>query len=88
MQITGMGVELLRLFANRIDNMRMTMTHMGHVIIAIKIFSPARIINPSALAFDQMQWLVIKQPYIGSEKFGPAIKKILVLRRHQCWFSS
>ena len=37
MQVARMGIESVGLFVERLNHMRMTMTHMGDVIISIEI---------------------------------------------------
>ena len=70
-----MGVELARLLANCIDNPRMAMADMRHVVVHVEVAPAIGIVEPDPLAFDEVDRLVIEQPVGGTHGRLPAIQQ-------------
>ena len=61
MQVTGIGVENLDLFAGRRDDRWMTMSNVANIVDTIQVGHVRIIIQVLALAFDDFERFVIRQ---------------------------
>ena len=71
MQIACMSVQRAGLAANRFNDTGVTVSDMGHIIVAIQIFTPRSVPQPNTIAFHEMDGVVVKRGNVRTHKPGP-----------------
>ena len=59
-QVAGVRVEYLRLFADGLDHAWMTVTDVRHIVVHVQVLSAVRVVQPYTLTGHNMHWLFIK----------------------------
>ena len=80
-QVAGVGVDEPRLPAQRVDDPRVGVADRGHVVVAVEVAPTVGIVDPHALAADEMHRLVVEQLVAGCEPGGPPADQIGVRHR-------
>ena len=73
-QITGVGVEGLGLFADGFDHVRMAMADMGDVVVNVQVPAARCVVQPDAFAPDDVQRRIVEEP-IRRPQQAPAPSK-------------
>ena len=61
MQITRVRIQAAKLFTNRLDHARMTMTDVRHIVIHVEKTTAVNVGQPHTFAADDVQRFVVKQ---------------------------
>ena len=67
-QVPGMRVQRAGLTTDRLNDTRVTMPDMRHIVVAVEVFSPVGIPKPNALTFHEMDRIIVEGRYIRPQE--------------------
>ena len=76
MKIAGVRIKGTGLLADRIDHVRMAVTHVSHIVVHVEVFPAIGIEQPDAFTAHKMQWLIVKQPIGGAHQLLSSFEKL------------
>ena len=60
-QVPGVTIQSTSLFAERVDDPWMAMAHVRHIVIGIQVAFAINIVDPDALATNQLQRFLVEK---------------------------